>query len=134
MEKVVEFINSIVWSNALVVLIIAVGLFYSFKTKFLQIRHLREMVRVMLERNTSKTGVSSYQALLMSIAGRVGIGNIAGVATAIALGGPGAVFWMWFMAFIGMATSFVESTLGQIYKEKNGDEFRGALLTICLKG
>ncbi|WP_144460081.1 alanine/glycine:cation symporter family protein [Siminovitchia fortis] len=134
MEKVVELINSIVWSNALVILIMAVGLFFSFKTKFLQIRHLKEMVNVMLDRNESKTGVSSYQALLMSIAGRVGIGNIAGVATAIGLGGPGAVFWMWLMAFIGMATSFVESTLGQIYKEKKGDEFRGGPAYYLSKG
>ncbi|KOS61659.1 alanine:cation symporter family protein [Lysinibacillus agricola] len=134
MQAVVDAINSIVWSYALIGLILVVGIYFTFSTRFIQIRHFKEMIKRTLDRSVSKNNVSSYQALLMSIAGRVGIGNIAGVATAIGLGGPGAIFWMWVMAFIGMATSFFESTLGQIFKEKVGDEFRGGPAYYLSKG
>lgn len=82
----------------------------------MQVRGLGEMLRLMFNNRRSAAGVSSFQALAMSLSGRVGIGNIAGVATAIATGGPGAVFWMWTVAFLGASTAYIESTLGQIYK------------------
>src|SRR5688572_18250686 len=92
----------------------------------MQLRSVREMVRLLLSGKSSEAGVSSFQALAMSLSGRVGTGNIAGVATAITFGGPGAVFWMWMMAFLGASTSYVESTLAQIYKEKDDNgQFRG---------
>src|SRR5690606_30220370 len=92
----------------------------------MQVRGVPEMIRLILTNQSSAAGVSSFQALAMSLSGRVGIGNIAGVATAIAFGGPGAVFWMWVMAFRGASTAYVESTLAQIYKEKDDQgRFRG---------
>lgn len=83
------------------------------------------MVMLMFQGKSSESGVSSFQALSIALSGRVGTGNIAGTATAIAMGGPGAVFWMWAMAFIGAATAFIESTLAQIYKEKKDGLYRG---------
>lgn len=124
MAQIVGQINAILWSKALIILILGSSIFFSFKTRFLQVRHFKEMIRIMF-RNKSDTGVSSFQALAMTLGGRVGSGNIAGVATAIALGGPGAVFWMWVTAFLGASTSYIECTLAQIYKKKIGDEFRG---------
>ncbi|MEG3193709.1 alanine:cation symporter family protein, partial [Lysobacter sp. D1-1-M9] len=92
----------------------------------MQVRGFREMIRLMLTNTSSAAGVSSFQALAISLSGRIGIGNIAGVATAIAFGGPGAVFWMWVMAFLGASTAYVESTLAQIYKEKDDQgRYRG---------
>ncbi len=125
MEKIVDFLNSIVWSNALIVLCLGTGLYFSLRTRFLQLRHFREMLRLLFDGKSSDSGVSSFQALAMSLAGRVGTGNIAGVATAIAFGGPGAMFWMWMVAFLGASTAFVEATLAQIYKEKHLGEYRG---------
>lgn len=98
------------------------------RTRFVQGRLLGEAFRVLLERAEVKDGkkqVSSFQALMISTASRVGTGNIAGIATAIAAGGPGAVFWMWVMAVIGSASAFIESTLAQVYKVKDGKDFRG---------
>ncbi|MCR5978533.1 amino acid carrier protein [Gordonia jinghuaiqii] len=120
-------LNSIIWSNPLVYLCLGVGVYFSIRSRFLQIRHVPEMIRVMRTGESSPDGVSSFQALMMSLAGRVGTGNIAGVATAIAFGGPGALFWMWVMAFLGASTSFVECTLGQIYKTRDPltNEYRG---------
>jgi AGCS family alanine or glycine:cation symporter len=117
--EVVRFLNGIVWSSALIYLCLGVGLFFSIRTRFMQIRSFREMLRLMLAGKKSDAGVSSFQALAMSLAGRVGIGNIAGVATAITAGGPGAVFWMIVMALLGASTSYIECTLAQIYKEKD---------------
>src|SRR5690606_22531519 len=92
----------------------------------MHVRGVPEMLRLMMNNKSSSSGVSSFQALAMSLAGRVGTGNIAGVATAIAFGGPGAVFWMWVMAFLGASTSYIESTLAQIYKEKDDEgRYRG---------
>ena len=82
------------------------------------------MIKLLFEGKSSETGISSFQAFCLALSGRVGIGNIAGVATAIAFGGPGAVFWMWVMALLG-ASAFVESTLSQVYKSKVGNEYRG---------
>ncbi|WP_367757655.1 alanine/glycine:cation symporter family protein [Flavobacterium sp. WC2430] len=125
MEEIIGVLNDIVWSNALIVLCLGTGLYFSLRTRFLQVRHIREMFRLLFDGESSESGVSSFQALSMSLAGRVGTGNIAGVATAIAFGGPGAMFWMWMVAFLGASTAFVEATLAQIYKEKHLGQFRG---------
>ncbi len=126
METFVNTLNSYVWSPPLVWLCLGAGLYFSIRTRFVQIRQVGEMVRLMLAGGKSEAGVSSFQALAMSLSGRVGIGNIAGVATAIAFGGPGAVFWMWVMAFLGASTAYIESTLAQIYKEKDDNgRYRG---------
>lgn len=121
-----DALNGLIWSPALVYLCLGAGLYFSIRTRFMQVRGVREMVRLMWVGGSSHAGVSSFQAFAMSLSGRVGIGNIAGVATAIAAGGPGAVFWMWVMAFLGASTAFVESTLAQIYKEKDNEgRYRG---------
>ncbi|WP_369348188.1 alanine/glycine:cation symporter family protein [Stenotrophomonas sp. JAG2] len=126
MEEVVSFINGIIWSKALIFLCLAAGLYFSARTRFMQIRGFMEMCRLTVRGEKSDAGVSSFQALAMSMAGRMGIGNIAGVATAIAFGGPGAIFWMWVMGFLGASTSYVECTLAQIYKTKDAEgRYRG---------
>ena len=134
MNELVSTINGIVWSPALVVLCLAVGLYFSLRSRFLQVRHVREMTRLMFEGKSSEQGVSSFQALTMTLAGRVGTGNIAGVATAITFGGPGAVFWMWAVAFLGASSAFVESTLGQVYKEQIANQYRGGPAFYIEKG
>jgi AGCS family alanine or glycine:cation symporter len=120
-ETVIGELNGIVWSSALIYLCLGAGLYFSLRTKFLQVRHFRHMLSLISEGKSSAAGVSSFQALAMSLSGRVGTGNIAGVATAIAMGGPGAVFWMWLVAFLGAATAYIEATLAQIYKEKDAN-------------
>ncbi|MGH8075312.1 MAG: alanine/glycine:cation symporter family protein [Lysobacter sp.] len=126
MEDLINTLNGIIWSRALIVLCLGAGLYFSIRTRFMQVRGVGEMIRLMLNNKASVAGVSSFQALAISLSGRVGIGNIAGVATAIAFGGPGAVFWMWVMAFLGASTAYVESTLAQIYKEKDDSgQYRG---------
>ncbi|MBQ9240832.1 MAG: alanine:cation symporter family protein [Duodenibacillus sp.] len=123
-----EFANTLngwVWSSFLVYLCLGTGLFFSLRSRFVQLRMFREMLRLMFQKKTDNSGVSSFQALSMTLAGRVGTGNIAGVATAICFGGPGALFWMWVVAFLGASSAFVESTLGQIYKEKINGEWTG---------
>jgi AGCS family alanine or glycine:cation symporter len=125
-DALVNAINNLIWSKALIALCLGTGLYFSIRTRFMQVRGLAEMLRLMLQGNSSASGVSSFQALAMSLSGRVGIGNIAGVATAIAYGGPGAVFWMWTVAFLGASTAYIESTLAQIYKEKDEQgQYRG---------
>jgi alanine or glycine:cation symporter, AGCS family len=122
----VNFLSGLIWSQALIYLCLGVGLYFSIRTRFMQVRGIGEMLRLMMQGQKSQAGVSSFQALAMSLSGRVGIGNIAGVATAITFGGPGAVFWMWMMAFLGAATSYIECTLAQIYKEKDSHgQYRG---------
>jgi AGCS family alanine or glycine:cation symporter len=125
MEEVIGVLNSIVWSNALIFLCLGTGLYFSIRTRFLQLRHIKEMCRLLFDGKSSKSGVSSFQALSMTLAGRIGTGNIAGVAMAIAFGGPGALFWMWMVAFLGASTAFIEATLAQIYKETHLGQFRG---------
>ena len=125
MESAVDFLNGIIWSPALIYLCLAAGLFYSVLTRFAQVRYFREMIRLLTTNKTSERGISSFQALAVSLSGRVGTGNIAGVAAAIGFGGPGAVFWMWIVAFFGAATAYVEATLAQIYKEVQDGEYRG---------
>jgi AGCS family alanine or glycine:cation symporter len=125
MQSLVDFLNGIIWSPVLIYLCLGAGLFYSIMTRFVQIRHFFEMWRLLLSGKSSEKGISSFQALAVSLSGRVGTGNIAGVAAAIGFGGPGAVFWMWVVAFFGAATAYAESTLAQIYKEEDEGEFRG---------
>lgn len=126
MAEIVGVLNGLVWSKALIFLCLAVGLYFSIRTRFMQVRGIPEMLRLMFRGRASEAGVSSFQALAMSLSGRVGTGNIAGVATAITFGGPGAIFWMWMMAFLGASTSYVECTLAQIYKEVDDrGQYRG---------
>ncbi|MDO5032938.1 sodium:alanine symporter family protein [Corynebacterium sp.] len=127
MADFLDTLNSLIWSPALVFLCLGAGVYFTLVTKFLQIRCLPDMIKQLKNGEKSANGVSSFQSLMISLAGRVGVGNIAGVATAIAFGGPGAVFWMWAVALLGSATSFVECTLAQVYKEKDQDtgEYRG---------
>jgi AGCS family alanine or glycine:cation symporter len=124
-QEIVDQINSYVWSPALVYLCLAAGLFFSILTRFVQVRLFKEMIHLLFSSKESERGISSFQALSVSLSGRVGTGNIAGVAAAIGFGGPGAVFWMWIVAFLGSATAYVESALGQIYKEEHEGEYRG---------
>ena len=119
LNTLVSAVNNVLWSYVLIVMLVGLGLWFSFRTGFVQIRHLREMVRLVAEGATAKTKkghISTFQAFCVSTASRVGVGNIAGIAIAVVVGGPGAVFWMWVIALLGAATGFVESTLAQIYK------------------
>lgn len=125
MENVINAISSLIWSKALIYLCLGTGVYFSLRTRFLQVRHIKDMVKYLFGGGDSSEGVSSFQAFAMSVAGRVGTGNIAGVATAIAMGGPGAIFWMWAIAFLGAGSSFIECTLGQVYKEEIDGEYRG---------
>lgn len=117
-------LNDFLYSKILFWLLIVVGIFFTIRTKFVQVRLFPEGLRVLTEKSHDG-GISSFQALMIATASRVGTGNIAGVATAIVAGGPGAVFWMWVMAIIGSASAFIESTLAQIYKKKDGEIFKG---------
>lgn len=125
MDRFVTFLNDLIWSWALIALCLGAGLYFSIRTRFLQVRHVRDMFKLLFRSEASVQGISSYQAFALAISGRVGIGNIAGVATAIAMGGPGAVFWMWAIAFLGAGSAFVEATLAQIYKEEINGQYRG---------
>ncbi len=125
MSELIQTLNSIIWSPALIYLCLGAGLFFSVITRFVQIRHFREMWRLLMSGKSSEQGISSFQALAVSLSGRVGTGNIAGVAAAIGFGGPGAVFWMWVVAFFGAATAYIESTNAQIYKEEEDGLYRG---------
>ncbi|MEO3355989.1 alanine/glycine:cation symporter family protein [Acinetobacter haemolyticus] len=123
--EIVDWLNGIIWSPALIYLCLGAGLFFSILTRFVQIRQLKEMGKLLIKGTSSSQGISSFQALSVSLSGRVGVGNIAGVAAAIGFGGPGAVFWMWVVAFLGASTAYVESTLGQIYKVEYQGQYRG---------
>ncbi|QQZ09981.1 alanine/glycine:cation symporter family protein [Heyndrickxia vini] len=134
MDKFVGWLNDVLWSPPLIIICILVGLFFSLSTRFLQVRLVKDMIAQMFKGKSSDAGISSFQALSVALSGRVGTGNIAGVATAIGLGGPGAVFWMWLIAFVGAATAYVESTLAQIYKVKQDGEYRGGPAYYIEKG
>ena len=127
MNNLISLANSLLWDSVLIYLLLAAGVWFSFTLKLTQFRHFFHMFKLL--RNSSvedKSGISSFQALMTSLAARVGTGNLAGVAIAISLGGPGAIFWMWVIALLGMATGFSESLLGQLYKVRdNNGEFRG---------
>ena len=125
MQNFLSILNEFLYSNILILLLVVTGLYFSIKTKFVQFRLFPEGIRLLKEKSKHENSVSSFQALMISTASRVGTGNIAGVATALAAGGPGSIFWMWLTAFIGGASAFIESTLAQVYKEKDGEAFRG---------
>ena len=121
----IDFLDKIIWSPPLVFGLLITGLIFSLITRFAQVRQFKEMLRLLFKGEKSPQGISSFQAISLSLAGRVGTGNIVGVSAAIFIGGPGAVFWMWVTALLGASTAFVESTLGQIYKQKENGEYRG---------
>lgn len=127
--KVLEFLvgpfNDFLWTYILIGLLLVLGVYFTLRTKFVQVRLFGEMFRLIFEKKENNDGVSPFQAFTISAASRVGTGNVTGVALAIGVGGPGAVFWMWVIAVIGMATAFIESTLAQVYKVRDGDTFRG---------
>lgn len=135
MEKIINTVNAWVWSPALVVLCLAAGLYFSFGTRFLQVRRFGEMARLLFSTDKQqKTGITSFQAFAMALSGRVGTGNIVGVATAIGYGGPGAIVWMWVIAFLGAGSAFAEATLAQIFKENHKGEYRGGPAYYIEKG
>jgi AGCS family alanine or glycine:cation symporter len=115
-QEIVDTLNGYIWSSYLIYLCLGAGIFFSILTRFAQVRHFKEMWRLLMSGKSSEKGISSFQALAVSLSGRVGTGNIAGVAAAIGFGGPGAVFWMWVVAFLGASTAYIESTNAQIYK------------------
>ena len=117
------WLDDVMYYPILVVVLVVAGLYFTFRTKLMQVRLFPECLRVIKEQPSAKGGVSSFQALMVSTASRVGTGNIIGVSTAICLGGPGAVFWMWLIAFLGGASAFIESTLAQIYKRRSSEGY-----------
>lgn len=125
--KFIGSLSGFLYTYILPVLLLGGGLYFSFKTNFVQIRLLKESIKVVGEPSEDEQSMSSFQALMVSTASRVGTGNIVGVSTAICIGGAGSVFWMWIVAFIGAASAFVESTLAQIYKKRdiNGGSYGG---------
>ena len=129
--------NDFIWTYILIALLICIGVYFTFKSRFVQFRNIREMFRLLSDGIASgnhKNSVSSFQAFCIATASRVGTGNLAGVATALALGGPGAIFWMWLIALIGSASAFIESTLAQIYKVKGDRSFIGGPAFYMEKG
>lgn len=120
-ENLIENLNNALYSYILIIFLVLGGLYFSFRTKFVQFRLLKQQIKAVTEKPIDGKGVSSFQALMVSTASRVGTGNIIGVSTALCLGGFGSVFWMWVIAIIGCASAFVESTLAQIYKKKGPD-------------
>ena len=122
-------LNDWLWGNILVAALVCCGLWFTWRTRFVQFRMIGEMIRLLgdsaVPSEKGKRHISSFEAFAVSVATRVGTGNMAGVATAITIGGPGAVFWMWVMALMGSATAFVESTLGQLFKQHHEDSFIG---------
>ncbi|WP_010097665.1 alanine/glycine:cation symporter family protein [Ornithinibacillus scapharcae] len=138
LEKLVGEANDVLWSYILIIVLIGLGLYFTIRTKFVQFRDFPEMLRVIFDKRaidaSGKKGTSSFQAFAISAASRVGTGNLAGVASAIAIGGPGAIFWMWLIALLGAASGFVESTLAQVYKVPEKDQYRGGPAYYMEKG
>lgn len=138
MGEVITSINDFLWTYILLVALLGCGVWFTWRTRFVQFRMVVEMIRLLgdsaLKFDHSKRHISSFQAFTVSLASRVGTGNLAGVATAIAFGGPGAVFWMWVIALFGAATAFVESTLAQLYKRPHTDSFIGGPAYYISKG
>lgn len=125
MNEILTKINDFMYTYILLILLVGAGIYFSVSTKGVQIRLLNDGIRSIMDKGKEDEKVSSFQALMISTASRVGTGNIAGIATAVAAGGPGAVFWMWVMAIVGSASAFVESTLAQIYKIEENGQYRG---------
>lgn len=141
MEVLTEWIsgiNEILWSYLLIIMLLGCAIWFTVKTRFVQFRMIGEMVRLLGDSTGTSSKdekhISSFQAFAVSLASRVGTGNLAGVATAIAVGGPGAVFWMWIIALLGASSAFVESTLAQLYKTKGKDSFIGGPAYYMQKG
>ena len=145
MNDFITLINDALWSYVLMGVLVLCGVWFTWKTKGVQFRMIGEMIRLLADSATSRTDklvdkdkghkhISSFQAFAVSVATRVGTGNLAGVATAIAIGGPGAVFWMWIIALLGSATAFVESTLGQLFKQRHNQSFIGGPAYYIKKG
>lgn len=134
---IITEINDFLWTYILIAVLVGCGLWFTWRTRFVQFRMLKEMIRLLGDSSVKHPGhkhISSFQAFAVSVATRVGTGNLAGVATAIAIGGPGAVFWMWIIALIGSATAFVESTLAQLFKLRHKDSFIGGPAYYIQKG
>ncbi len=134
LQKIVDLIYGYVWSYPLVVLCLGAGIYFSIRTRFLQVRLIKDMVGQLWRGASSKKGVSSFQGFAMALGGRVGTGNIAGVATAISVGGPGALFWMWMLAFLGAGSAYIEAALAQVWKEEIGGVYRGGPAFYIEKG
>ncbi|MCV5662377.1 alanine:cation symporter family protein, partial [Escherichia coli] len=136
MTDLINLMNDLLWGSILVYLLVGVGIYFTVRLGFIQFRHFGHMFSVLKNsRKADKAGISSFQALCTSLAARVGTGNLAGVAVALTAGGPGAIFWMWLIAMLGMATSFAESTLAQLYKTKDDDgNYRGGPAYYMEKG
>ena len=136
MDSIINFLNNIFWGYILIYGLLAVGIYFTVRLGFLQIRHFPEFFRSVLKApSKDRGGISPFQALCTSLASRIGTGNLAGVAVAITLGGPGAIFWMWMVALVGMATAYAESTLAQLFKtrDENG-QLRGGPAFYMSKG
>lgn len=136
MDSIINFLNNIFWGYILIYGLLAVGLYFTVRLGFLQLRHFPEFFRaVMKTPNKDHGGISPFQALCTSLASRIGTGNLAGVAVALTLGGPGAIFWMWMVALVGMATAYAESTLAQMFKTRDeSGQFRGGPAFYISKG
>ncbi len=136
MTGLINFANNILWGYVLIYLLLGVGIYFTIRTGFIQIRHFGHMFSILKNSHKSdKSGISSFQALCTSLAARVGTGNLTSVAIALTAGGPGAIFWMWVVAIIGMATSLIESTLAQLYKTKDDEgNYRGGPAYYMTKG
>ncbi|MEM9025989.1 MAG: alanine/glycine:cation symporter family protein [Verrucomicrobiota bacterium] len=124
-SEFVDAANGIIWSPALVFLCLGAGVFFTVMTRCSQVRHLPHMFQCLFGGKASAKGVSSFQAFALAVSGRVGVGNIAGVAAAIGTGGPGAIFWMWLIAFVGSGSAYVEAALAQIFKGEADGQYRG---------
>ena len=136
MTELIDNFNNILWSGVLIYLLLGIGIYFTLGTGLIQFRHFGHMFTILKNSNKSdSSGISSFQALCTSLAARVGTGNLTGVAIALTAGGPGAIFWMWLVALIGMATSFAESTLAQLYKTKDDQgNYRGGPAYYMEKG
>ncbi|SBT17737.1 Amino-acid carrier protein AlsT [Marinomonas gallaica] len=136
MAAIIDTLNNLFWGYILIYGLLAVGVFFTIRLAFIQIRHFPEFIRtIMRTPQNDRGGISPFQALCTSLASRVGTGNMAGVAVALVLGGPGAIFWMWMVALIGMATAYAESTLAQLYKVRDANgQLRGGPAFYIAKG
>ena len=138
LQNIINLTNDILWTYVMIAALIACALYFTIRSGFVQFRMIGEMIRQLANSNERKNAdekhISPFQAFAVSLASRVGTGNLAGVATAIAVGGPGAVFWMWIIALIGSANAFIESTLAQLYKRRTEDSFIGGPAYYILHG